>query len=72
MKPLSVLVEYDEQGKEMLSHPYIYEMERDQPVSEHLSITVPDKATDIPSTPLMYVDAVDKLQMLIKELQTRP
>jgi len=70
MKPLSVLVEYDEQGKEMFSHPYIYEMERDQPVSEQLSITVPVKATDIPSTPMMYVDTVDKLQEMVKELQT--
>ena len=70
MKPLSVLVEYDEQGKEMFSHPYIYEMERDQPVSAQLSFTVPVKATDIPSTPLMYVDTVEKLQEMIKELQT--
>ena len=70
MKPLSVLVEYDEQGKEMFSHPYIYEMERDQPVSAQLSLTVPVKATDIPSTPLMYVDTVEKLQEMIKELQT--
>ena len=70
VKPLSVLVEYDEQGKEMFSHPYIYEMERDQPVSAQLSFTVPVKATDIPSTPFMYVDTVEKLQEMIKELQT--
>merc|ERR1719318_370543 len=69
VKPLSVLVEYDEQGKEMFSHPYIYEMERDQPVSAQLSFTVPVKATDIPSTPMMYVDTVEKLEEMIKELQ---
>jgi len=69
MKPLSVLVEYDEQGKEMFSHPYIYEMERDQPVSAQLSITVPVKSTDIPSTTMMYVDTEEKLQEMIRELQ---
>jgi len=31
-KPLSALVEYDEQGMEMFSHLYIKKMERDQPV----------------------------------------
>eukprot|EP00092_Neocalanus_flemingeri_P021730 GFUD01023573.1.p1 GENE.GFUD01023573.1~~GFUD01023573.1.p1 ORF type:complete len:902 (-),score=286.05 GFUD01023573.1:77-2782(-) len=69
MKPLSVLVEYDDLGKEIFSHPYIYEMERDQPVSSQLSITVPIKPTDIPGTSMMYVDTLEKLQEMIKELQ---
>ena len=43
MKPLSMLVEYDGEGKEVFSHPYIYEMERDQPLNTQLSITVPVK-----------------------------
>ena len=43
MKPLSILVEFDGEGKEVFSHPYIYEMERDQPLNSQLSITVPVK-----------------------------
>ena len=43
MKPLSVLLEYDGEGREVFSHPYIYEMERDQPLNTQLSITVPVK-----------------------------
>ena len=39
MKPCSVLVEYNEQGKEMFIHP---------------------------SSPLLYLDAVEKLQEMIK------
>ena len=66
MKPCSVLVEYNEQGKEMFIHPYIYEMEMNQPVSAQLYFTVPFKATDIPSSPLLYLDAVEKLQEMIK------
>jgi len=72
MKPLSILVEYDEQGREMFSHPYIYEMERDQPVSAQLTITVPVKPTEVESTPLLYVDTVDKLEEMITELKKEP
>ena len=43
MKPLSILVEYDGAGKEVFSQPYIYEMERDQPLNSQLTITVPVK-----------------------------
>ena len=43
IKPLSILVEFDGEGKEVFSHPYIYEMERDQPLNCQLSITVPVK-----------------------------
>jgi len=69
MKPLSILVEYDEHGMEMFSHPYIYEMERDQPISGQLSITVPVKPTEVGSTAMLYVDTVEKLEGMIKELQ---
>ena len=43
MKPLSILVELDGESKEVFSHPYIYEMERDQPLNNQLTITVPVK-----------------------------
>lgn len=43
MKPLSILLEFDGEGKEVFSHPYIYEMERDQPLNCQLSISVPVK-----------------------------
>ena len=39
-------------------------------MSAQLSLTVLVKNTDIPSTPLMYVDSVEKWQEMIRELQT--
>jgi len=68
MKPLSMLVEYDGEGKEVFSHPYIYEMERDQPLNTQLSITVPVKPGGIEQTELMFVDNVDLLKSMISEL----
>ena len=44
-------------------------MERDEPLSAHLSFTAPFKAKDIPITH-HHVDTVDKLQEMIKALKT--
>ena len=68
MKPLSLLVEIDGAGREVISHPYIYEMERDQPVASQLSITVPVKPTRIEETSLVQVDTVEGLRAMVEEL----
>jgi len=70
MKPLSILVEYDDQGKEVFSHPYIFEMERDEPVSSQLIISVAVKPPDIDATQLMYVDTSETLNKMIEDLKS--
>jgi len=68
MKPLSILVEYDDQGSEVFSHPYIYEIERDQPLASQLSISVAVKPADVDNTPMDYIESVERLKVMIKEL----
>ena len=68
MKPLSLLVENDCQGREVVSHPYIYEMERDLPVASQLTITVPVKPSRIEDTSLVMVDTVAGLRAMVEEL----
>merc|ERR1719419_545689 len=69
MKPLSILVEYDDHGSEVFSHPYIYEIERDQPLASQLSISVAVKPADVDDTPMDYIESVEGLKVMIKELQ---
>ena len=68
LKPLSLLVEYDSQGREVYSQPYIYEMERDQPLASQLTITVPVKPSKIEDTSLVQVDTVEGLRAMVEEL----
>ena len=68
MKPLSLLVEYDSQGREVYSHPYIYEMERDLPLPSQLTITVPVKPSRIEDTSLVQVDTLEGLRAMVEEL----
>merc|ERR1719419_1692688 len=69
MKPLSILGEYDDPGSEVFSHPYIYEIERDQPLASQLSISVAVKPADVDNAPMDYIESVEGLKVMIKELQ---
>ena len=68
LKPLSVLVEYDEAGEEQFSQPYLFEQERDLPTNSQLTITVPVKPADTADTKLVWVDTEPGLASMIADL----
>ena len=70
LKPLSVLVEYDEAG-DQFSQPYLYEQERDLPTNSQLTITVPVKPADTADTKLVWVDTEPGLASMIAELSIK-
>ena len=63
MKPLSILLEFDGEGKEVFSHPYIYEMERDQPLNCQLTISVPLK----PGIIFLLIKCLSLIYLIIQE-----
>lgn len=68
LKPLSILVEYDEQGEEYYSHPYMFEIERFTPGPDQLGITVAVQPKSVEVTELVYIDTLPALRIAIREL----
>jgi len=68
LRPLSILVEYDDQGEEFYSHPYLFEIERFAPRPKQLVISVPVKPKGVADTELVYVDTLPALRIAVHEL----
>eukprot|EP00088_Acartia_fossae_P033021 TRINITY_DN3379_c0_g1_i1.p1 TRINITY_DN3379_c0_g1~~TRINITY_DN3379_c0_g1_i1.p1 ORF type:complete len:868 (-),score=234.75 TRINITY_DN3379_c0_g1_i1:296-2899(-) len=68
-KPLSVLVEYDDNNVEFFSHPYLFEIERlthDEEMLAHTEATLPKT---VETTEMKYVQTSDELREMISELR---
>ncbi len=71
LKPLSILVEYADDGTEIFSHPYRFEMEALKPLELQLKRTGRrEEPKELASTECLMVDTVEKLQTMIDELST--
>ena len=68
LKPLSILVEYEEDGEEVYSHPYLYEIDRLQPSEEELSSTPSELPPSIEEAELVMVETVEQLRIAVAEL----
>ena len=68
LKPLSILVEYEEDGEEVYSHPYLYEIDRLQPSEEELSSTQSRLPPSIEEAELVMVETVEQLRIAVAEL----
>jgi len=68
LKPLSILVEYDEAGGELFSHPYIYEIDRFAPPPEQLAPRTPALPRTVEQAELVMVSTVQQLRIAVAEL----
>ena len=69
LKPLSIFVEYEEDGEEVFSHPYLYEIDRLQPSEEELASTPPSTLPpSIEEAELVIVETVEQLRIAVAEL----
>ena len=68
LKPLSILVEYEEDGEEVYSHPYLYEIDRLQPSEEELAASPSSLPPSIEEAELVMVETVEQLRIAVKEL----
>jgi hypothetical protein len=69
MKPLSILIEYDDRGNECYSHPYVFEIDNFKMPSWQMEAK---KGNEIPkelaNTPWTFVDNTRLLKEMIDEL----
>lgn len=72
IKPLAILPEYDD-DRNIVSylHPYEVELERFEPPDHQLCSVEPTKPLENATTPLIYVDTVDKLNELMTHLENK-
>ena len=68
LKPLSILVEYEEDGEEVYSHPYLYEIDRLQPSKEELASTPCRLPPSVEEAELVMVETVEQLRIAVAEL----
>ncbi len=72
LKPLSILVEYDNDGHECYSHPYSFEIDNFRMNELQLSKRDPKRpqmaARPLSETPCVMVNSLEKLNTMIKEL----
>jgi exosome complex exonuclease RRP6 len=68
LKPLSILVEYDDSENEFYSHPYLYEMERFAPSAEQLGPATPVPPPEVEAAELVMVETVEQLRIAVAEL----
>lgn len=70
MKPLSILICLDSNGREFYSHPYEYELQHWTPGTSQLQPVDPVLPKPMEQTPLVMVDTEQELQNLVKDLST--
>ena len=72
LKPLSILVEYDNDGHECYSHPYSFEIDNFRMNERHLKKRDPERprmaAPALPETPCVMVNSLEGLNAMMKEL----
>lgn len=69
VKPLAILPEYDEDGNiESYLHPYEFELSKFVPKQSQLTKGTITKPRDLETTPLMFVDKENDLNVMLKEL----
>ena len=72
MKPLSILVEYDNEGVECYSHPYAFEIDNFRLPEQQMLRRDPAlpkiSALALPETPCVMVSNVEGLNSMIREL----
>lgn len=72
-KPLSILVEYAEDGTEFFSHPYLFELDMLRPQDAQLQRSnVDGKPKGLEESGCNLVDTADKLKAMIAELKAEP
>ena len=72
-KPLSILIEYADDGTEFFSHPYLFELEMLRPQEEQLlRANVDRKPRGLEESCCILVDTAEKLKTMIDELKAEP
>ena len=72
-KPLSILIEYAEDGTEFFSHPYLFELDMLRPQDAQLQRSnVDGKPKSLEESDCILVDTADKLKAMIAELKAQP
>ncbi|KAB7494537.1 Exosome component 10 [Armadillidium nasatum] len=69
IKPLSIMLCVDSNGREYFSHPYHYELEHWDPPEELLKKHDPVKPLPISKTPLLLVANEENLKIIVDELK---
>ncbi|OQR75978.1 exosome component 10-like [Tropilaelaps mercedesae] len=70
LKPLAILVEKQEDGRDVFSHPYEVEIEAFQPTVEEMTPNVRDPLS-VADTPLMMINSPEEVEEMMAHLRTQ-
>lgn len=69
MKPLSILVEYDDKGNECFSHPYVFEIDNFKIPSWQMEVKgICEMPKELNNTPWTFVNNTKLLNEMIEDL----